>query len=279
MASTMLDRISLLLKHAEGTSNEAEAAAFVEKAQKLAAANAIDLAVARSHQAAKDRVTVPIQRQISINGPRNSLARYIELFSAIAGHNDVVINIAHNNSYVIAFGFPSDIDVVEALYTSLLVQMAASAEAWLKTGEYKQEIVRTLVKRRNTVWGGYDYDYVTKPVDGRVARASFYDAFRLRISERLREARQAAKAEALAAEVERTGVEVDEESSETGLVLVGKSVEVSNFYKEASTARGSWKGSSSSCSSRSGRSAGSTAGSNARLSAQGNLGGSRKALR
>ena len=46
----LVDRIGKLLAQAEGTDNEHEAAAFVERAQALATAYAVDLELARTRQ-------------------------------------------------------------------------------------------------------------------------------------------------------------------------------------------------------------------------------------
>lgn len=271
--SKTLDRIGLLLNQAENTDNPEEAAAFMEKAQKLATIAAVDLEVARRRQADKTKREEPEQRKVNVAeftrseyGYRGKVqanaAEFVFLFNAIASPNDVEINIAHNSTYVNAFGFPSDIDVCEALFASLKVQMVAAADAEIKKGDYKKETVRR--------WSNAKYDYVEKPLDGRVFRTRFYQAFTAEIARRLRKAR----AEALTAAKDTTfDLDVTDEqgthveSTSGALVLVSKGVEVSDFYKRTSTAKGTYRGGSgrSTAYSSTASSAGTAAGQRARL--------------
>lgn len=61
----MLERIAKLLNQAENAANEAEAAAFMEKAQQLATTYSVDLAKARHVTKSKER-TLPEQRTVVI---------------------------------------------------------------------------------------------------------------------------------------------------------------------------------------------------------------------
>jgi hypothetical protein len=176
----------------------------------------------------------------------------------------VKINIAANSTYVIAFGMPSDIEVVEVLYASLLFQMVESANAWLKKGEYKKE----------QVWS--DRTWSSRPMSGKTARANFYDAFVQRIRMRLwdarREALEAVKAQAYTVRDQETGQEV---KTSAELVLKSKAVEVNDYYNATSRARGSWKGARVSHTSSAARSAGDNAARTARLGSQRAIGGQR----
>jgi hypothetical protein len=290
-ASKMLDKVSALLSKAENTDNEAEAEAYFEAAQRIAASNSIDLAVARMHNKTKQAPETPIRRQI-IMGERGKryLADRVELFDAIAGPNGVRIDIAHNSTYVNAYGFPSDVDMVEALFSSLVIQMVKSGDAYIKSGEYKVEMVcqtRAVYEYEENYWGGKrrvfsHYETVEKPVHGAVARRSFYRGFAGKIRQRITEIVAKAKAEAESAEdlvVGTSAVEVIEhQSTGTELALASRDLAVKDFYKETSRARGSWKGGRSSGYSGNARSAGNTAGANARIGSQGALSGSRTAL-
>lgn len=75
----ILARIAALLRQAEGTDNPHEAEAFMAAAQRLATAASIDLAVARSHGAARSAARTPIQRTITI-GPAGTkgLRTYVQ---------------------------------------------------------------------------------------------------------------------------------------------------------------------------------------------------------
>jgi hypothetical protein len=283
MADRMLDKLAKILAQAENASTSEEAATYMKKAQSLATLGSIDLAVARQHTAKKEQREQPTHKMITIGQARKqNNARLVNLFNAIAYANDVRLNIANNSTFVIAFGMPSDIEVVEVLYASLLFQMVESANAWLKTGEYKKETVRGKKKVWDAYWGAWDYETVYKPMDGRTARANFYDAFTGRISARLQEARR----EALEAAKEKTysvpstGVDGREYEIEVtaALVLFDKKKEVSDYFNAKSTARGTWKGASTTTRSSTARSAGDSAARSARLGSAKAIGGQRTPL-
>ncbi len=122
-ADRALSRIAGLLRKAEGTDNAHEAEIFLARAQELATRHSIDLALARAVEPPRTRAT-PATRQITIGEPgTRGLSTYVQLFLAIAGPNDVRVDIARNSTWVIAFGMKSDIAAVEVLYSSLLPQM------------------------------------------------------------------------------------------------------------------------------------------------------------
>ena len=124
----LLARIGALLRQAEGTDNEHEAETFMQAAQRLATSASIDLAVARAHDPAARRKTTPITRQVAIGETgKRGLRTYVQLFVAIARANGVTVDVAGNNTFVLAYGYEADIDTCEALYTSLLIQMVAAS--------------------------------------------------------------------------------------------------------------------------------------------------------
>jgi hypothetical protein len=289
-----LDRISKLLRQAEKAGTPEEADAFMAKAQQLATATAIDLEVARQHVADKERRKVPTMRQVKIGEQgKRLLHTYVELFLAIARANDITCDIAHNSTYVYAFGFDTDIDVAEALYASLVVQMVEASNAYLHSGEFKAEKIwvpggyRRTGKRYYNEWTDR-YVQDTEYVEGRykstptiTARKSFQVAFARKVGQRLTEARGQAIAAAEAAEAELiipvSGVP-DAASTGTALVLRAKEVEVRDFYKATSRARGSYRGGRSSTSSGHARNAGREAGAKARLGGERAIGGGRRTI-
>lgn len=266
MSEKYLELIGKLMRQAEGTDNDNEAAVFMDRAQRLATANGIDLAVARAHVGKHEKRETPIIKNIVVGTRgKRGLASFVRLFLQIAEANDVQCNIAHNSTYVIAFGYESDIEVCEALYASLVIQMVRASNAYLKTGEYKTEMVwRTVTKRED----GYSYrtqDYA--PVPGQTARRNFQEAFASKVGVRLKASRKEAIAEVVAQEREREQAP-EVVSTGTELVLVAKEVEIADFYKAKSTARGSWRGGSAhrnSGRSPSASNAGTRAGAHARL--------------
>lgn len=307
-----LVKIAALLRQAEKAGTPAEAEAFSQKAQAMASRYSIDLSIARNFVPLHERKESPTSRDIRLSerpafgkrGKQNK-DQLVMLFSTIAGMNDVKIDIFADSSGVIAFGFPSDIDLVEMMYASLVIQMTDQANAYLARGEYKTETVWR-EKRVKDEWGYTETTYGVYPIDGRQARRSFNDGFRSSIAARLREGRSSAireTEEAQILEAKAMGIEVnpfkdptsdwyapdsdeakewDEmtaQPSSVALVLVKKSEEVRDYHRSTSQARGSWKGSSASGVHSSGSyGAGRTAGQNARLGAPRGISGSRGSL-
>jgi hypothetical protein len=270
MQDKHLEKIGKLLRQAERAGTEAEAATFMSKAQELSTQHAIDLEIARQHVADKTARKVPTMRKTTI-GERGKrlLATYCELYLAIARANDVTCDLAHNSTYVISYGFESDIDVVDALYSSLVVQMVEASSAYLRKGEYRQD----------EVWD--DRTWQIKPVSGITARKSFQEAFARKVGTRLYFARlEAIEAAEKLRQAEVKAHEIDESSPGTELVLRTKELEIKDFYKTNSNARGSWRGGRSTGRfSEHAQHAGREAGSKARLGGEKAIGGGSRALR
>ncbi|MDO1479609.1 DUF2786 domain-containing protein [Rhodococcus ruber] len=225
----MLTRIGGLLRQAESTDNPHEADAFLAAAQRLATAASVDLAVARAHTAGRERRATPVQRLITIGERgRKGLRTYAQLFLAIAAANDVQCDITTTSTVIYAYGFASDIDVCEALYSSLLVQMVRASDAYLRSGTYKDETtVRTVVETRG---GRRVRTRVRRPVAAVTARLNFQSAFATRIGQRLSDAKQ---------DMER---EASVDTPGAALALRDKQIELRDFYRSTSEARGRWRG-------------------------------------
>jgi len=209
----LVDRIGKLLAQAEGTDNEHEASAFVERAQQLATAYAVDLELARARQRDKQSrsATEPIVQErvaVGARGKRGNRHRVL-LYSVVARANDVLVNVAHDSTYVLGFGHRADLEVVERLWASLAVQMVSAAQRRMDRGEHR-----------------------AAGVAGQSWRLSFYDGWVQAVGERL----QAARARA----VVETPVPAGTPSA--ALVLRAKAERVQSFYATASEARGSWRG-------------------------------------
>jgi hypothetical protein len=226
-----LTRLAALLRQAESTDNEHEAEAFMAAAQRLATATSIDLAVARAHAAGRERRSAPVAQRVEIGPPgKRALRTYVQLFLAIARANDLTCDLASNSTYVIAYGFETDIETVQALYASLVVQMVRASDTYLRSGAYRRENHWVEERGADGRWRT-----VRKPVHGITARISFQTAFARRIGERLSAEREKATEQVL--REERPAA-----STGTELVLQEKALEIADFYSRTSTARGSWRG-------------------------------------
>jgi hypothetical protein len=214
----LVDKVGKLLAQAEGTDNEHEAAAFVERAQALATAHAVDLELARArqrdrHRRGGDEPLVQERLDVGPRGRRGNRHRVL-LYAAVARVNDVMVNVAHDSTYVLGFGHRTDLDVVERLWTSLAVQMTAAAQRRLDAGDHRRAGVAA------QTW-----------------RLSFYDGWVDEVGRRLEAARERAVARAVAdAPRPREG------EPSTALVLRAKEQRVRDFYAASSEARGAWRG-------------------------------------
>ncbi len=228
-ASSTLDKISKVLAQAERASTTEEAATFFDKAQALATRYSIDLAVARQHVARTQRRETPIHRSIAIGQHRQAGNKhFVRLFLVIARVNDVKANIATNSTTVYPYGFPTDLDVVEAMYSHLATHMAESAALYLRTGAH----------RETKVWSPTRKVHV--PATAREARLAFYDSYITTINRRLVAAQEAAERNAIADIEAARGGSAD--AGRTALVLADKRAEVGDYYARNSDAKGSWSG-------------------------------------
>jgi hypothetical protein len=242
----MLARIAALLRQAEGTDNTHEADAFMAAAQRLATATSIDLAVARSHSASRTKAQTPVQRTITIgNAGARGLRTYVQLFTVIAQANDVKCDVASNSTFVYAYGFGEDIDASHALYASLVMQMVRASQAYISSGAHR-------------------------PTPTITARINFQLAFGARIGKRLSQAREEAQWEATRSRDSTPG---------TAIALRNKDIELKDFYRQTSPARGTWRATSATAGySSAARRAGDHAGRKARLGGSAELSGARSAL-
>jgi hypothetical protein len=276
MSDKYLTKIAGLLRKAETTDNEHEADAYLQAAQRLATLSSVDLAMARAHTSAKEKRAVPTQRSITIGEQgKRGLRTFVQLFLEIGRPNNVTCDIARDSTRVYAYGFDTDIDSVEALYSSLVVQMVRASDEYIKSKRYAQETVGRWIRvEREGGWSGRrsaSEEWQERPIHASTARVNFQQAFALRIGTRLKEATEQAKEQAVRTDPSgSTGVEI---------VLRAKEVELRDHYRATSTARGHWRGSSANAGySELASRAGDRAGRTARLGGERAIGGSRPAI-
>ena len=90
----------------------------------LATHASVDLALARLHMSSKERRAIPVSKTLTVGEPRKRANKHlVDLFIGIAHANDLQIDVAHNSTYVIVYGMPSDIEVSEVDFNSLATKM------------------------------------------------------------------------------------------------------------------------------------------------------------
>ncbi|MDG5801139.1 DUF2786 domain-containing protein [Streptomyces ossamyceticus] len=193
--SRMLTRIRALLAKAEATDFPEEAEALSGKAQELMARHSIDEALLAARTHAKD---APGACRIGVDAPYETAKAVLLDAVARANRCEAVWNESFGFSTVV--GFEADLESVELLYTSLLVQAT--------TAMTKAEAAQRKGGRKRT----------------KTFRQSFLAAYAHRIGDRL-----AAAAEA---EVERTGRTEGEGAQEQDLlpVLAARGVAVRDRF-------------------------------------------------
>lgn len=263
----MIERISKLLSKAERSATPEEAQVYFDKAQALATAHSISLARARLLHTVGSHAAQPVHRTIRIGEPRRHANRHlIMLMSAVATVNGLQIDIAHNSTYVIAYGFPDDIDAAEQLWSHIATQMVRFGEQYLATGAWRTD-------ERIVIRSGWGH---VRPMTKQTARATYYSAFIDTIRSRLREAHDQAVRRA-----DQDPVLHGPEATDTGaaVALRAKDQAVGSYYRQSSTARGTWNGGSSVIGrSRSAAAAGARDAHGVRLTAADEVAGRRAAL-
>ena len=173
----VLTRVRALLAKAESTQFPEEAEALTAKAQELMARHSIDAALAAAGEARTGR---PDQRRVTIENPY--VSPKVHLLSAVARANRCEAVWMQREGVVVVFGYPVDLEAVELLFTSLLVQ---ATTAVLAAGSQVDVLGRSRT---------------------RSFRTSFLHSFAVRIGERLAEATAGAVEEAAAEGGEAAGL-------------------------------------------------------------------------
>ncbi|TWE11773.1 DUF2786 domain-containing protein [Rudaeicoccus suwonensis] len=171
----ILSRVRALLAKAESTTFEAEAETFTAGAQALMARHSIDAALLAADQKAP---TAPGARRIGVENPYESAKAL--LLSEIADANRCRAVWFKQVGFCTVVGHRADVDAVETLFTSLLVQ---ATHAMTREGSRSDGQGRSRTKS---------------------FRASFLQGFAVRIGERLTDVTRA-EADAVAGDESRSG--------------------------------------------------------------------------
>ncbi|MFC4999864.1 DUF2786 domain-containing protein [Dactylosporangium cerinum] len=180
----LLDRVRALLAKAESTTYPAEAETYTAKAQELVARHSIDeaLLVARGGATGASSMVVPFARRIGVDHPYES--EKASLLDAVARANRCHAVWSPELGFATVFGFDSDIDAVDLLHTSLLVQANRAMSAAEPLGvQANGKAGRARLK---------------------TFRQSFLVGFAVRIGERLTQASEAAVQDTMKGTVEDT---------------------------------------------------------------------------
>ncbi|GAA3341345.1 DUF2786 domain-containing protein [Amorphoplanes nipponensis] len=165
-ADAKLERVRALLAKAEATTFPAEAEAYSAKAQELISRHSIDEALLA---AGGETAVVPYARRIGVDHPYES--EKASLLDSVARANRCHVVWSPEFGFATVFGFDADIDAVDLLHTSLLVQ----AHRAMARTEPRGRAGRSRLKS---------------------FRQSFLVGYAVRIGERLAEASRAALAQA-----------------------------------------------------------------------------------
>jgi hypothetical protein len=210
--NVMADKIAKLLRLAESTKNEAEADAFLAKAQSLMITYAIDeqmLASARGEQA-QDEV---VEEHIDYTGIFQSAT--FDIGSAIVRANNckpLISKIKHRKPHATRLhivGFKSDIARIRLLDASLQIQCATALSAWWKTNGDKD-------------WMSGMQKYK--------ARREFIMGFASGLSAKLAAAKKEGVAESVKHEATRADVTEEVATKSVELVLRSREEQVKDWY-------------------------------------------------
>lgn len=118
----MLERVRALLAKAESTNFDAEAEAFMGKAQELMAKYAIDVAMVSAATADARSLAAGVEaRRLHLDDPY--AAQKAQLLGAVASVNGGHVVWHEGWGFATVIGFPVELELTELTFTSLLVQM------------------------------------------------------------------------------------------------------------------------------------------------------------
>ena len=169
ISERVLARVRALLAKAESTTFPAEAETFTAGAQALMARHSINhaLLAALGHRTSEE----PNGRRIGIDSPYE--APKAMLLSAVAGANRCRTAWSRDLGFSTVIGFPADLDAVELLFTSLLVQATtAMMHAGSRTDGYGRSRTRSFRHSFLTAYASRIGQRLTETTGTQTARAA-----------------------------------------------------------------------------------------------------------
>lgn len=142
----IIDRVRRLLKQAEGTNNEHEAATFMAKAHELMIKHAIDQSALSDADQSKDRI---ISERIDVPGRQTGVKARRMLLIAVAGiaKCKLIKYGPQSSSHYEITGYEGDVAYCRALYASLLTQMQTAL---------RLDHASSTTAKNNFMWGYVD---------------------------------------------------------------------------------------------------------------------------
>jgi len=231
-------RVAALLAKAESTASAPEAEAYLAKAALVAQRHSVDMAVAAMRPDAHPEG--PTHRMLTIGEPRRALNKLlVSLMVATARAWSVRVDIGHGSTYVLVYGMPADLDRVEAVFATASAMMLTRAQEHVRSG----------------LWQGTTYRSPeggpARPVTASVARNAFCLGFIHRLGVNLehaaRQARTGAGGEPGVAHAPgaRGAPATAPATHRVNLALRARDLAVTDYHRQTSRARGTWRGSAS----------------------------------
>lgn len=206
------DKIAKLLRKAENTDSQAEAEAFLAKAQELMTLYAIDeMMIARARGDVEKTREEIIQRAISYTGIFKSVL--MSLGNTVIRHNDCRgVYMDHNwekpkRTVLTVTGFESDVDRACLIESSIQLQCASALAAW---------------------WKQQDASYLSN-MERFKARREFILGFTSGLSAKLAQANREAERQAAQAEAERSNITVEQATDSVALELRSRKDRVNDW--------------------------------------------------
>lgn len=143
MEAKILERVRKLLAKAENDAvTPQEAQSLTAKASELMAKYNIDRALLAATQPVQDK---PASKRIKVTNPwRTVHAHLLARLATATGMQAIRVSGTQGSLFVHVFGYVSDVERVELLYTSVMLQMANGVKhverrGWMTTAQFRAE--------------------------------------------------------------------------------------------------------------------------------------------